>query len=121
MSWPTPYWSIGDVDLYVYEQDIQEEAVIGEMHVIDAATSTKHHSGSMGDKGNIAAILVTSASNGPELTTLKGYVASSTARTLTGDMGTLGDWYVKSVQAKRRQALNYDYPIYEVRVELMEA
>lgn len=121
MSWPTPLWSIGSVGLYVHDHDMNQDAVIGEVHVIDAAKSTKHHSGSMGEKGTIAGILVTSACNGPELATLKGYTESATARAIVGDMGALGDWYIKSVQSKRRQALNVDYPVYEVRIEVLEA
>jgi len=121
MAWPTALWSVGAVGIYVNDHDLQQDAVIGEMHVLDALSSTKHYSGSMGLKGNVAGILVTTGCSGPELATLQGYVESAASRTLTGDMGSVGDFKVKSVQAKRKQALNYAYPIYEVRIELWEA
>ena len=124
MAWPSPLWSIGAVDLYIDNMDLQQDPVIGEIHVLDALKTTKHHSGSTGLKGTLSGTLVTtdSASGiGTELVTLKGYTTSITSRTITGDQGSLGDFKIKSVQAKRKQALNYDYPIYEVRVEVAEA
>ncbi|NIQ88606.1 MAG: hypothetical protein GWN93_05820 [Deltaproteobacteria bacterium] len=124
MSWPASLWSIGAVDVYVNDADLQQDPVIGEVHVLDALKTTKHHSGSTGLKGTLAGILVTTDSVsglGTELVTLKGYTTSITSRAVVGDQGSLGDFKIKSVQAKRKQALNYDYPIYEVRVEVAEA
>ena len=121
MAWPTPIWSIGAVGIYITEHELNQDPVRGEVHVLDALNSTKHYSGSMGKKGFISGILVTTGCNGPELTTLQGYAESDTSRTLTGDMGGLGDWKVGSIQAKRKQALNVAHPVYEVRIELSEA
>lgn len=124
MSWPTPLHSIGSVGIYVSEMDPQQEAVIGELHVIDALNSTKHYSGSTGIKMTIAGVLVCSDSSGglgSELTTLYGYAESFTSRTFTCDKGAIGSFKVKNVRAKRKQALNWDYPVYEVSLDLWEA
>lgn len=117
----TPYWSIGAVGIFVDEHNIRDEAVYGEQHVLDAETTTKHYSGAMGWKGHIAGTLYTSGSSGPELTTLRGYLRSSTSRTLTTDNGTFGSFKVLNIDADRQQALGDEYPVYRVRIELAEA
>jgi hypothetical protein len=117
-------WSVGAVRIYVSEFDLQQPSVIGEVHVLDATKSTKHYSGSTGLKANMSGVLVTTdtiGGVGTELSTLIGYTEVSTARAITSDKGAVGSYYVKDVQAKRKQALNYSYPIYDVRLELLEA
>ena len=124
MAWPASLWSIGAIDVYIDNMDLQQDPVIGEVHVLDALKTTKHHSGSTGLKGTLSGTLVTtdSASGlGSEFVTLKGYTTTITSRAVVSDQGSLGDFKIKSVQAQRKQALNHDYPIYEVRVEVAEA
>lgn len=121
MTWPTPYWSIGDVKFYVDEQGGDKPAVIGEQHVLDATKSTKHHSGSMGKSRRIAGTLLDTSGSHPILNLLESYTESDTARTLTSDLGSEGSYYVMSVSHERRQAVNLDVPVFRVTVELKEA
>ena len=117
----TPTWKLGDVYIYVDKLDGNDPAVRGELHVLDATDSTYHYSGAMSGKINISGTLYTSGSSSPELATLRGYVTSDTTRTLVGDTGTIGDYKVQNVQWERKQALNEDYPVYRVDIELWEA
>jgi uncharacterized protein affecting Mg2+/Co2+ transport len=121
MSWPTPYWSIGNVKFYVDEQSGDKPAVVGEQHVLDATNSTKHHSGSMGKSRRIAGTLVDTNGSHPVLNLLESYTESDTARTLTSDLGGEGDYIVMTVQHDRKQATNLSVPVYRVTVELKEA
>ena len=111
-------WSVGAVGIYVDEDSGAQPAVIGEMHVLDATNSTKHHSGSTGNTRRIGGMLADT--DGNQLNTLKAYTESDTARTLTSDLGGEGDWLVKNVEWDRVQALNYAYAWYRVSVDLLE-
>lgn len=121
MSWPTALWSLGSVGIYVSEFDPSQDAVVGEVHVLDAPKSTKHHSGSMGKKVTLGGVLVTTGCGGPELETLYGYTEVNTTRAITSDMGDEGNWYVLNIKAKRKQALNVPYPVYDLRIDLSES
>ena len=100
-------WSVGAVGIYVDEDSGSQPAVIGEMHVLDATESTKHHSGSTGKTRRIGGML--EDTDGLQKDLLLGYTESDTARTLTSDLGGEGDWLVKNVEWDRVQALNYNY------------
>lgn len=111
-------WSIGGVSIYIDEDSGSEQAVIGEQHVLDATVSTKHHSGSMGEKRTVAGTLFDT--DGSQLSTLRSYTNSSTVRALVTDLGAAGNWHVANVQWERKQALNYAYGVYRVNIELVE-
>jgi hypothetical protein len=121
MTVPTPLWKLGDVRFHVDEQSGDKPAVIGEQHVLDATKSSKHHSGSMGKSRRLGGTLFDTSASHPVLDLLESYPESDTSRTLTSDLGNEGEYTVANVQHERRQALNYDVPVYHVTVELKEA
>ena len=112
-------WSVGAVSIHIDEISGGQAASMGETHVLDATKSTVHHSGSPGRTRRIAGTLYDT--DGNQLSTLEGYTESDTARTVTSDLGGLGDWYIKNVDWDRIQALNYAYGVYRVTVELTES
>lgn len=114
-------WSIGAVSVHIDEMSGNDEAVIGEQHVLDALATTKHYSGAQGLKLNVSGTLYTSGSTSSELFTLLGYKDASAAQAVTTDQGSFGSFYVKSVEFERKQALNRTYPVYRVRVGLLGA
>jgi len=124
MSWPTPNHQIGSVGLYVDDESPSKAAVVGTLHPLDATEDTIHHSGSNSRRLTIVGTLVTSGSGsglGTEYETLEGYSESDTARSYVSDQGTIGNFIVLKVDGKRKNAVNYAYPIYRVTVELVAA
>ena len=113
-------WSVGDVSIYVDKFDGGKDPVWGKLHVLDATGDTKHYSGSSSRKRSLAGTLYTSGSNSPELATLEGYADASTSRTITSDVGSVGSYKVMKVAFERKQALNIQYPVYRVTVEMEE-
>lgn len=116
-------WYLGDIRIYVTEISDVSSNIIARLQPIDADTIL-HHFGWESDIYHLTGFVITDT----DKDALKAYSKTSTAYSLSGPEGAVGDMYVKEFKAQRqlttcvrmldRPALDGTEPFYQVSMEL---
>lgn len=116
-------WRYNNTRIYVDKFDSKQEQIIARLQPLVGSTIL-HIFGNDSEILNIGGLVATEA----DKNALVCLVASGTAYTLSGPEGIIGNYYPKSIVAKRSPIINIcledrpglpeDSPVYEVALEL---
>lgn len=109
-------WTLGAVGIYVDGLERQREGKWAEIDVIDATTTTLHYYGAGSVRYRLRGHLWGSSS----ISTLEGYIAGGTSRTLTGPNAFSEDFKVKDITSRRRpDKTDVTNELWQVELELI--
>ena len=116
-------WTLASMTIHPASEEFgsHTEANYAIQDILDGAESVISYYGAKSDVIQMSFILDESDNGGTGLATLKAACKAGTTAALVADSGSLGDWKIMSLDARRVQALNQSALVWKCSVDLIEA